>query len=118
MSRSRCHLVALAGAITLVSAAPASAATKSCGTVKGVGNGTSVTKVTTTSGSCTTAKTVAKGFARTRNSPKGYSCKEKFTATTKAGVTCKRPGRTITFKVAWNGAMPLPAFPPPAPPQT
>lgn len=116
MSRSRCHLVALAGAITLVSAAPAPAATKSCGTVKGVGNGTSVTKVRTTSGSCTTAKTVAKGFARTRVAPRGYTCKEKFTAATRASVTCKRPGRTITFKVAWNGAMPLPpAAAPPAP---
>jgi uncharacterized low-complexity protein len=104
----RSTLVALAGALTLVTAAPAAATTTSCGTVKGVGNGTSVTKVTTTSGSCTNAKTVAKKFARSRIAPPGYTCKEKFTATTKANVTCTRPGRKITFKVAWNGSMPLP----------
>jgi uncharacterized low-complexity protein len=115
---SRSHLVALAGAITLLAAVPASAATKSCGTVKGVGNGTSVTKVTTTSGTCDIAKTVAKKFARTRVAPKGYTCKEKFTATMKANVTCKRTGRTITFKVAWNGSMPFPASPAPALPST
>lgn len=109
-------LVALAGAIALIGAIPATAATRSCGTVKGVGNGTTVTNVKTTSGSCDIAKTVAKKFARTRVAPKGYTCKEKFTATTKASVTCRRTGRTITFKVAWNGAMPLPAAAaPPAP---
>lgn len=113
---SRSHLVALAGAITLVTVVPASAATRSCGTVKGVGNGTAVTNVRTTSGSCDIAKTVAKKFARTRVAPKGYTCKEKFTAMTRANVTCKRTGRTVTFKVAWNGAMPLPpAAAPPAP---
>ena len=95
-------------AATLVAAAQASAATKSCGAVKGVGNGTSVTKVTTSSGSCAVAKTTAKAFARTRIAPSGYTCKEKFTGTTSANVTCRRTGRKITFKVTWKGAMPLP----------
>lgn len=107
MSKSR--LIVLAGAATLLSATSASAATTSCGTVKGVGNGTSVTKVTKTSGTCAAAKTVAKGFARTRVAPRGYTCKEKFTAMTKANVTCRRPGRAIAFKVSWTRAMPLPS---------
>lgn len=113
---SKYRLIVFAGSVALLSAAPASAATTSCGTVKGVGNGTSVTKVTKTSGSCTTAKTVAKGFARTRVAPKGYACKERFTAMTKATVACRRPGRTITFRVSWAGTMPLPpaAAPPSA----
>jgi hypothetical protein len=56
-----------------------------------------------------TAKTVAKRFARTRVEPKGYTCREKLsqpTPTTSARVTCKNEGRSITFKVVWNGSVP------------
>jgi hypothetical protein len=116
MVGSRTIVAGVAATLALVSAAPASAAPKSCGTVKGVGNGTSVTKVKTSSGSCTVAKSTAKAFARTRVAPGGYSCTEKFTSTNKANVTCRRTGRKITFKVAWNTAMPLP--PAAAPPST
>lgn len=115
-------VVVVTGVSTLV-AGPASAATKSCGAVKGVGNQTVVSKVKTSSGSCPTAKTVAKRFARTRVAPDGYTCREKLSPPTpawSARVTCKGTGRTITFKVAWNGALPdgsgggpLPAAPAP-----
>ncbi len=64
--------------------------------------------VATSSGSFITAKTTAKAFARTRVAPADCTCKERFTATTRASVTCRRTGRTVSFKVAWNGAMPLP----------
>lgn len=104
----RSGTIAIAVTATLAAAAPASAATKSCGAVKGVGNGTSVTKVTTSSGSCAAAKTTAKAFARTRVAPKGYTCKEKFSGMMSAGVTCRREGRKVTFKVVWKGSMPLP----------
>lgn len=106
-------LLLVAGTSALA-ASPASAATKSCGTVKGVGNRTAVTKVATSAGSCPSAKAVAKHFARTRVAPAGYTCKEKLTPptpTVSARVTCRRTGRTITFKVVWNGSMPLPAAP-------
>lgn len=105
----------VAGA-SLLAAGPASAATKSCGAVKGVGNGTAVTKVATSTGSCPSAKSVAKQFARTRVAPAGYACKEKSLSMTSARVTCRGAGRTITFKVVWNGSMPLPpvAAPPSA----
>lgn len=106
MSRSSALLLATAAAGLLL-AAPASAAAKSCGTAKGV-SGASVTKVKTTSGSCVVAKTTAKAFARTRVAPKGYACREKFSGVTTAAVTCSRPGRKVTFKVAWTGSMPLP----------
>ncbi len=93
--------------IAAVVPAGASAAT-SCGTAKGVGNGIVVTSVTTTSGSCPGAKTVAKAFARTRIAPAGYTCKEKFSAATRAKVTCRGRTRTVTFKVSWTAMMPLP----------
>jgi hypothetical protein len=112
MPRHRLTVAAATGATIAIAAAlsPAVgvAATKGCGAVAGAGNGTRVTKVTTTSGTCLSAKTAAKGFARTRIAPKGYSCKEKFTATTSANIRCTRAGRTVTFKVAWTRAMPLP----------
>lgn len=99
-------------AVVAVSAAPAAAATKQCGTVRGVGNQTSATKVTTTSGTCLQAKTVAKGFARSRSAPRGFTCRERFTTPLKrANVTCRRTGRIITFTVTWNGSFPLPAAP-------
>ncbi len=109
MPRSSALLLATAAA-SLVLAAPASAKTTTCGTAKGV-SGASVTKVTTSSGTCLAAKTVAKGFARTRVAPKGYTCKEKFSGTMAASVTCSRPSRRVTFKVSWTGSMPLPPAP-------
>ncbi len=101
---------------SVLAAGPASAATKSCGTVKGVGNGTAISKVTTSTGSCPSAKSVAKKFARTRIAPAGYACKEKSTSMSSARVTCRGVSRTITFRVVWNGSMPLPpaAAPPSA----
>jgi hypothetical protein len=108
MFRSRTIAAGVIVAASAAASVPAHAATKSCGTVKGVGNGTSVTKVKTTSGTCVVAKSTAKKFARSRVAPSGYTCKERFTAGTAASVTCKRTGRTITFKVVWNGSMPLP----------
>jgi hypothetical protein len=112
MPRHRLTAAAAAGtAIAIVAAvfpAVGVAATKSCGAVAGVGNGTKVEKVTTSTGTCVSAKTAAKSFARTRVAPQGYRCTEKFTATTTATVRCTRAGRTVSFKVAWTRAMPLP----------
>ena len=102
--------------LAAISPAPGVAATKRCGAVAGVGNGTKVTNVTASSGTCGVNKTLAKSFARTRVAPNGYRCKETFVATTTANVRCARAGRTITFRVAWTRAMPLPAAP--APPIT
>jgi len=108
-------VVAPAVAVTLLAlgsgAAPAATATTQCGSVKGVGNGTSVTRVTKTSGTCAAAKVAAKVFARGRTAPPGFTCRERLSGTPgamRASVTCKRPGRTVTFKVAWNGSFPLP----------
>lgn len=116
MSRFRDGALLAVALGALAAAAPATASAKSCGQAKGVGNGAVVTGVKTTSGSCTAAKVTAKAFARTRVAPSGYTCKEKFTATMRASVTCRRPGRTVSFKVVWKGSMPLPAAP--ALPQT
>jgi hypothetical protein len=103
-------LLAVTSALALLGLpVPAQAAASQCGTVKGVGSGISVTKVATTSGGCAVAKTTAKAFAKTRVAPKGYRCKETFTAMQKANVTCTRTGRKITFKVVWTSLMPLPA---------
>ena len=105
----RCITIAVTlGALAGITAPTASAAAKNCGTAKGASNGATVTKVTTTSGTCTAAKTVAKKFAGSRVAPRGYACKESFTGPTKASVKCTRPGRKITFKVAWTFSMPLP----------
>ncbi len=107
--------VILAGVVTaLCATAPASAAATACGSVSGVGNGTRVTNVTTSSGGCTAAKLVAKRYARTRVAPAGYSCTGPVrmgSGAPSARVTCRRAGRTIRFKVVWTGAMPLPAAP-------
>jgi hypothetical protein len=114
MSRSSALAVAGATAALIIMPASASAAVKSCGTAKGVGNGISVTRVTTTSGSCVAAKTVAKSFARTRVAPAGFTCKERVSGplgAVTAQVRCTRPGRTITFKVLWTSSLPLPAAP-------
>ncbi|MEA2321444.1 MAG: hypothetical protein QOD81_1294 [Solirubrobacteraceae bacterium] len=112
MPRHRLTVAAATGTaiaiVAAVSPAVGVAAAKGCGAVSGVGNGTKVAKVTTSSGTCVAAKTAAKSFARTRIPPKGYTCKEKFTATTTANVRCTRAGRTVTFNVAWTRAMPLP----------
>ncbi len=105
------RIAVAAGVLALAAPGPASAATTSCGAVAGVGGGTSVTKVAASGGTCLSAKTVAKKFARTRLAPAGFACREKFTATTSANVTCTRPGRKITFRVKWTGFMPLPAAP-------
>jgi hypothetical protein len=112
MPRTRLTVAAATGtAIAILAAvfpAVGAAAPKNCGAVAGVGNGTSVTKVTTSSGTCLSAKTAAKSFARTRIAPRGYTCKEKFTAMTAANVRCTRAGTTVSFKVAWTRSMPLP----------
>ena len=106
----RCITIAATlGALAGVTAPTASAALKTCGTAKGASNGAAVTKVTTTSGTCAAAKAVAKKFAGSRVAPRGYECNERFTGSTKASVKCTRPGRKITFKVAWTLSMPLPA---------
>jgi hypothetical protein len=112
MSRHRLTVAAAtAVAIAIVAAvspAVGVAAPKGCGAVAGVGNGTKVANVTTSSGTCVSAKTAAKSFARTRIAPKGYRCREKFTAMTAANVRCTGAGKTVTFRVAWTRAMPLP----------
>ena len=101
----------LAVGLVLAVASPAPAAAARCGTVAGVGDGTTVTKVSASGVTCLTAKTLAKKFARTRVAPVGFVCRETFTAATAASVACRRPGRTVTFRVRWTGAMPLPAAP-------
>ena len=112
MPRHRMTVAAATGmAIAIVAAVSPTAgvaAAKGCGAVAGVGNGTTVARVTTSGGTCVSAKTAAKSFARTRIAPKGYTCKERFTATTTANVRCTRAGNAVTFRVSWTGGMPLP----------
>lgn len=101
---TRSSLLLALGAGSLLLAAPAPALAKSCGSVKGVGKGISVTDVRTTSGSCLAAKTVAKTFARSNGAERsGYTCTSRGTTSAEGvstyRVTCTREQRKVTFKV-------------------
>jgi hypothetical protein len=106
MPRRTALTAALALAV-LAGGAPASAAAKRCGAVKGTGS-TSITDVRTSSGGCPAAKALAKRFANSRVAPRGTTCKERFSQTTKAAVTCRTGARTVRFRVHWKSGMPLP----------
>ena len=88
----------VSAAVVAVSATSATAATKQCGTVKGVGDQTTVTKVTTTSGTCMQAKIAAKAFART-GFASGYTCRGRSASADRTNATCRKSGRVITFTV-------------------
>ncbi|MCW3011898.1 MAG: hypothetical protein JWO90_2302 [Solirubrobacterales bacterium] len=108
----------VAGGAAGVSAAPAAAATKPCGTVKGAPSAIKITRVTTTSGGCAKAKAVAKAFVQLRHGdPAGYSCPGRSPQGRPGAfvyrVTCKRPGRTVTFRVTRPDLVLPPAGPAP-----
>lgn len=115
MIRSR--ILVVLGAAALALAAPSAASAKSCGSVKGVGGGTTVTNVSTSSGSCPGAKSVAKAYARSNGTQaSGYTCDYTTAADNSARrssyrVTCTRDGRKVAFKVRYAGLVLLPARP-------
>ncbi|MCU0314910.1 MAG: hypothetical protein MUC84_12740 [Solirubrobacteraceae bacterium] len=115
MIRSGFLLVLAVG--VLVAVAPAGAQAKSCGAAKGVGGGTTVTNVTTSSGSCAAAKSAARAFARSNGiRTSGYGCIYRTASDdgprrSSYRVTCTRDDRKLTFKVRYAGIVLLPALP-------